>query len=186
MRNVYFSFHYERDIWRVNQVRNSGLLFGARSVGFADGSIWEEAKTKGKGALERLIDEGMEGTSVTVVLIGSQTAARPWVLHEIERSIERGNAVLGIRIHHLKDRRGKVDKAGGVPLPLKRARAPIRRWNHNAAQLGRWVEEAFQKQIDPGKKSSGGQWGWALAAGVVGVAGLAAWLHGKKKPSEES
>src|SRR4051812_24368994 len=45
MRHVYFAFHYKSDIWRVNQVRNSGLLFGAKSVGFADRSLWERTKS---------------------------------------------------------------------------------------------------------------------------------------------
>ena len=57
MRHVYFAFDYENDIWRVNQVRNSGLLFGSKSVGFADRSLWEKAKTKRRQALERLILE---------------------------------------------------------------------------------------------------------------------------------
>ena len=36
MRHVYFAFHYKKDIFRANQVRNSGLLFGAESVGLRD------------------------------------------------------------------------------------------------------------------------------------------------------
>lgn len=101
MRGIYFAFHYTRDIWRVNQVRNSGVIEGAKSVGFADRSLWEDAKTKGQRALENLITDGMKGTSVTVVLIGQETASRPWVKFEIEESIRRKNALLGVRIHHL-------------------------------------------------------------------------------------
>lgn len=50
MRNVYFSFHYQ-DVWKVNQIRNAGIIVGARSAGFADRSLWEEAKEKSRAAL---------------------------------------------------------------------------------------------------------------------------------------
>lgn len=149
MRGLYFAFHYTRDIWRVNQVRNSGIIEGPKSVGFADRSLWEEARTKGSQALANLIIEGMKGTSVTVVLIGRETAKRPWVKFEIEQSIQRGNALIGVRIHHLKDQRGRVDEIGLVPALLRSNGAPIHKWGGDPGALGRWAEEAFQKQNRP-------------------------------------
>jgi hypothetical protein len=173
MRNVYFSFHFKRDIWRANQVRNSGIPFGAQSVGFADKSLWEEAKTKGRSSLERLIRRGLDGTSVTAVLIGSQTAARPWVDFEIAESIQRGNALVGIRIHHLKDRFGKTDRPGEIPARLRANSAPIYDWNRKANELGGWVEKAYQDQcVDDEEESSGTGWGilGGLALGGLIVA----------------
>ena len=124
MRHVYFAFHYERDIFRVNQVRNSGLLFGAQSVGFADRSLWEKARTRGDAVLEDLILDGLEGTSATAVLIGRETASRPWVEFEIDESYDRGNALVGVRIHHLQDHFGQTDSAGRVPDLLQQIGAP--------------------------------------------------------------
>lgn len=144
MRQVYFSFHYD-DIWRVNQIRNSGLLFGDKSVGFSDRSIWEEAKEKNRAALRRLIQEGLSGTSVTAVLIGANTASRPWVIYEIEQSIERGNALLGIHIHKLRDRNGKVARKGRVPQLLNKHGAKLYTWT-NAREFGEWVESAWREQ----------------------------------------
>jgi MTH538 TIR-like domain (DUF1863) len=44
-RRVFFSFHYERDIWRASIVRNSWVTKPDRqAAGFFDASIWEEAK----------------------------------------------------------------------------------------------------------------------------------------------
>jgi len=48
-----------------------------------------------------MILKHLEGTSVTVVLIGLQTASRRWVQYEVEQSIRRDNGLLGIFIHHL-------------------------------------------------------------------------------------
>ena len=148
MRNVYFAFHYEKDIWRVNQVRKSGLLFGAKSVGFADRSLWEKAKTSGRRALETLILSGLEGTSATVVLIGEETADRPWVEFEVAESYERDNALLGIRIHHLADQKGYASRRGSVPPLLKKIGAPIYKWEANPHDLGDWVEQAIEEQCE--------------------------------------
>ena len=71
-----FSFHYERDIWRTNiMLRNSGVVEGTSAAGFHDASLWEEAKKKGDAEVKKLIDKGLVGTSVTVVLIGAEPLA---------------------------------------------------------------------------------------------------------------
>ena len=46
-RRVFFSFHYDRDIWRANQVRNCNVVAGTDVAGFFDHSEYEEAKKKG-------------------------------------------------------------------------------------------------------------------------------------------
>jgi MTH538 TIR-like domain (DUF1863) len=90
-RRVFFSFHYERDIWRASVVRNSWKMKPDReAAGFFDASIWEKAKTQGKAAIEKMIDEALVGTSVTAVLIGNQTASRGYVKYEIEQSVAQG------------------------------------------------------------------------------------------------
>ena len=86
-RRVFFSFHYEIDVWRAGIVRNSHVVEGTAAAGFQDASLWEEAKKKGDEALKRLIKAGLEGTTVTAVLIGAETASRKWVDYEIQQSI---------------------------------------------------------------------------------------------------
>jgi hypothetical protein len=75
-RRVFFSFHYQRDLWRVNVVRNSGAVEGIAAAGRHDASLWEETKKKGDSAVKALIESGLSGTTVTVVLIGAETATR--------------------------------------------------------------------------------------------------------------
>ncbi len=65
-----------------------------------------------------MIDKGLENTSVTVVCIGGKTAGRKFINYEIEQSIKRGNGILGVQIHHLKDKDGNVDTAGETPAKL--------------------------------------------------------------------
>src|SRR5487761_1557391 len=98
-RRVFFSFHYKEDVWRASNVRNSGQLDARAAAGWNDASLWEKTKRDGDAAVRRLIDDGLEGTSVTAVLIGAHTAGRQWVTYEITKSIERGNGLIGVRIH---------------------------------------------------------------------------------------
>jgi hypothetical protein len=142
-RKVFFRFHYQKDIWRVNQVRNAHVVEGTAAAGFHDASLWEEARKKGDEAVKRLINKGLEGTSVTVVLIGSETSARKYVGYEIDKSVERGNGLLGIYIHNIKDPDGKTAVKGAVPAKLKDAGAPCYEWDKD--RFGDWVEAAAKK-----------------------------------------
>lgn len=159
-RKVFFSFHYE-DIWRVNVIRNSHIVEGTVSAGFMDASLWEEAKKKGAVAIKRMIDGQLTGTSVTCVLIGQQTASRDYVDYEIKRSMERGNGLLGIRIHNIKDKSGNTDWFGGsTPSALKSAGAPVYDWDRN--KFGEWVEAAYQKAQQQKEASKTAKAGWSF------------------------
>jgi hypothetical protein len=118
-RRIFFSFHYQRDIWRVNQIRSIPNITGCAAAGFQDASLWEEAKKKGDAAVKKLIDDGLANTSVTVVCVGAKTAGRKFINYEIDQSIKRGNGVVGIQIHHLKDSDGNTDSVGDIPSKLE-------------------------------------------------------------------
>jgi len=45
----------------------------------------------------------MNGTSATIVLIGAETLNRPYVKYEICKSLEKGNAVIGVYIHRIRN-----------------------------------------------------------------------------------
>jgi hypothetical protein len=145
-RRVFFSFNYEQDIWRAANVRKAGTFDVIARAGWADASIWEKAKRKGEAEIRRMIDTALKGSSVTAVLIGADTADRYWVNYEIEKSIERGNGLLGVRIHTIKDQNGKRSRRGAVPQSLGDGGYPVYDWS--ASSLGRWAEHAA---IDAGK-----------------------------------
>lgn len=115
-RRCFFSFHYQDVIdFRANVVRNHNVTKDDNG-GFFDASIWESARKQGDIALKRLINGGLENTSVTVVLIGTETYARRWVRYEIMKSIERGNKVLGVHINNIRDRNSSVRVPGPNPF----------------------------------------------------------------------
>jgi hypothetical protein len=117
-RRVYFAFHYQDVIdFRANVVRNHWMTKPHReAAGFFDASLWEDAKKHGDIAIKRLINSGLEGTSTTCVLIGSQTFNRPWVTYEIMRSFKRGNSILAIHINPITGKDRKTKPLGPNPL----------------------------------------------------------------------
>lgn len=99
-RRVFYSFHFDNDVFRVQQIRNMGALEGNEPVSVND---WETVKRGGKKAIESWIDENMKFKSCVVVLVGEETYKRPWVQHEIKKAWEDGKGLVGIYIHNLKD-----------------------------------------------------------------------------------
>ena len=115
-KRVFFSFHYQDVIdFRANVVRKHDVVKDDNG-GFFDASIWESAKKQGDIALKRLINGGLENTSVTAVLIGTGTYARRWVHYEIMKSIERGNDVIGVHINAIRGKDGQVKALGANPF----------------------------------------------------------------------
>ena len=84
-RRVFFSFAYE-DVWRANVVRNSWVTQGKEAAGFVDAAAFESLKRNGDRAIQNWIDSQINGTSVTVVLVGAETCYSRWVKYEIEKS----------------------------------------------------------------------------------------------------
>ena len=144
-RRVFFSFHYQRDIFRVNQIRNIPQVTGCAAAGFYDSSIWEEAKKKSDVAVQKLIDGGLNNTSVTVVCIGEKTAGRKFINYEIQKSIDRGNGIVGVRIHHLEGIDKISDYEGATPAKLTGYNV-YRYVDHD--KLAGWIEKAAK---DAGK-----------------------------------
>ncbi|NTU50098.1 MAG: TIR domain-containing protein [Desulfobulbaceae bacterium] len=117
-KRVFFSFHY-KDVadFRANVVRNYWMTKPDREIcGFYDASIWESAQKQGDVALKRLINGGLEQTTNTCVLIGSQTYERPWVRYELLKSFKRGNNLFGVHINSIKSKDGTTKIKGPNPL----------------------------------------------------------------------
>lgn len=115
-KRVFFSFHYKDVIdFRANVVRNHRTTKG-KSAGYFDASIWEDAKKDSPLALKRLINKELENTSVTAVLIGSDTFNRRWVNYEIIKSVSKGNKIIGIHINSVKGKDEKTKQNGLNPF----------------------------------------------------------------------
>lgn len=112
-RQVFFSFHYNRDVWRASQVRNMGKVDGSST--FSDND-WEEVRYKSDTKIKEWIDNQLAMRSCLVVLVGYETSERKWVKYEIEKAMELHKGIVGIRIDRLKNSQGEQDTEGCDPF----------------------------------------------------------------------
>lgn len=111
-KTVFYSFHYERDVSRVQLVRNINALEGQPLLNAQD---WEAVRQRGQQAIVNWIDEQMRYKRAVVVLIGQETASRPWVIYEIEKAWQAKKPLVGVRIHGLSSF-GMADHPGANPF----------------------------------------------------------------------
>ena len=133
-RKVFFSFHYA-DIMNANIVRNSGQFKPTAETGFYDASLWEDAKTKGDPAIQRLIDKGLDNTGVTCFLLGEHTSTRPWCKYELKKSIADKKGILGIL------------------LPNQSKHGP--KWISDYGKVYTWDQDKFADWVEQAAKDAG-------------------------------
>jgi len=158
-RRVFFSFHFDEDFWRTQQVRNINALEGQP---VATANAWEEVKRKGDASIQKWIDDNMHGKSCVVVLVGAETASRRWVRYEIAKGWNDKRGVLGIRIDKLLNAGGRPSAPGPNPfdrvtftgtartlaeaVPLRTPVGPDSRaaYASIAVNIEAWIEEAIE------------------------------------------
>lgn len=155
-RQIFYSFHYDNDVFRVQQIRNIGALEENKPVSAND---WETVKKGGDDAVKKWIDDNLNYRSCLVVLIGSDTAKRKWVKYEIKKAWNDGKGVLGIYIHNLKCPQDGKCSQGSNPFETftmdrdgKSLASIVKSYNPNyndayndiANNIERWIEEAIK------------------------------------------
>ena len=143
LRKVFFSFKYKQDVSRAMVVRNSWVTQEREAAGFIDVADFEKLKRQGDTAIKNWIDKQLEGTSVTVVLVGEKTCSSRWVKYEIEKSIEKGKGLLGIDISKIKDLQGNIsERCGEIPKGYD-----FYLWYKNDGynKMGDWIEKAAKE-----------------------------------------
>lgn len=151
-RQTFFSFRYKKDNWRAGIVRNSWVTQDRTAAGFFDSAEWEAVKKKSDAAIGTWINEQLKGTSVTIVLIGADTAGKKWIKYEIQSSHDRGNGMLGIFVHNIKDSQGATTARGRSPFDDhifknkdgRIIKYPVYDWvaDNGYSNMGSWIEEA--------------------------------------------
>ncbi len=111
-RQVFYSFYFDDDVMRVQQIRNMGVVDGDEPV---SPNEWEQLRRK-DGGIKKWIDDNMAYRSCVIVLIGKHTASRPWVKYEIEKAWNDKKGIFGIYIHNLKCPRSGLGTQGANPF----------------------------------------------------------------------
>jgi hypothetical protein len=121
---VFFSFHFKRDVHRVQLVRQINALEGQTMMNPQD---WEKLKSPGPRAVENWIDDQMKWKRAVIVLVGRETAGREWVQYEINKAWKDKKPLLGVRINGLSSM-GTYDSPGLNPFTragIPEGRVPI-------------------------------------------------------------
>jgi MTH538 TIR-like domain (DUF1863) len=154
---VFYSFHFDNDVMRVQQIRQMGMIDGDEPVSKNE---WETVKRSGSGAIERWIDDNMKYKRCVVVLIGTDTHTRPWVKHEIRKAWADNRGLLGIHIHNLRcpnqgtcargtnpfDQFNFNDGSGRLVVPPVYDPPAHDAYNHIKNNLAGWVEDAIARR----------------------------------------
>ena len=117
-RNVFISFHVE-DEPQVNLLRAQArdADFGME---FRDYSVKEPFDEAWKSNCRQQLSL----TSLTICMIGPETATREAVIWELEESFRQGKKVIGVRIYR--------DRDDPIPAPLIEHRSAVVFWNRDA------------------------------------------------------
>lgn len=142
-RHVFFSFRWESEKFRINEIRNQSQILGATSVKYWDNSLNEKSYATNPEYIKKKIRDSLEGTSVTVILVTSTTHKSDYVKYEYEKSVERGNGILQLDVSNLKDINGNKEKfSEWLPYVSKGLK---KEW-FSKCPLGDWIEDAYQKK----------------------------------------
>jgi len=135
---IYFSFHhrdrerldrilgmrkrrdtaasFEAHQWRIGFGRDRYEKWADRAGKVEGDSKWERITRGGPRAVKRWIRKQMRRKGCLIVLIGSQTANRPWVNYEIREGWNDLRGVVGVYIHNIKDKHGRQSPKGENPF----------------------------------------------------------------------
>ena len=155
-RQVFFSFHYDNDMMRVQQIRMMGAIDGDLLV---NPNTWEGVKAKGETAIKKWIDDNMQYRTCVIVLIGEQTSNSKWVNYEIQKALAGNRGLFGIYIHNLKCPRNGYGKQGESPFNIttlpdgRKLSSIIDCYNPNSANayvdimnnIENWIEKSIKQ-----------------------------------------
>jgi hypothetical protein len=113
MTKAFFSFYFDDDVFRAGQVRNMGQVDSDEPIKDQD---WEQIKKGKDAAVQKWIADQMKKCDVAIVLVGQNTASRPWVDYEIRYAWNNHMPIFGIRIHGLSDVRNGISNPGNNPF----------------------------------------------------------------------
>lgn len=157
-RRVFISYQHDD----IMQARGFNLLQWNPNVPieFVGRHLLSPVESENEQYIKSKIREHLNGTSVTVVLIGRNTAESPWVDFEIRESVARHNGVVGIRVKDVPD--------GDIPPALREIGAKTIDWRPDgfADEVEVAALVAGRPELSPPAESSSGSAAASSSAGA--------------------
>lgn len=148
-RKVFFSFHYTRDSHRVSQIRNCNAISQHfEKTPFLDKAQWESIKRQGTSAVQKWINDNMNGTSVVVLCYGLETYKRPWVIYELEKAHREKRGIIAIDMSGMNNMLTQSDNPGFNPLSFAKDEMGKSLSSHSKYTTYHWLRESGRLNID--------------------------------------
>lgn len=118
MESLFLAYNDECDSARVNHIRKQLLGTGRfLTEGYLPFTTWSKTKLGASTEeIKRTIEEALERCSATLVLIGPDAAANPWIRYAIERTHSKKKPMLALTINDIPDERGHTADADLNPF----------------------------------------------------------------------
>lgn len=110
-------------------------------VEFHDRHLLDPVDSTNEQYIKSCIRDQMKGTSTTVVLVGENTQDSEWVDYEIERSLDKGNGIVAVKLPGVSE-----DK---VPDKIKENGGEVVDWNPE--EFGDAIERAASQRSKVGQ-----------------------------------
>lgn len=139
-RRVFVSYHHRGNQKAVDEFREH---FANELEVFTDSSLERAANSQNVDYLTQVCREAIQGTSVTIVMVGRQTGGRRFVDWEIHYTLRRENGLLGIIVPGLAS-----DAALSPPRlednrPKGSGYAKLYSYPSSASSLRAMIDEAY-------------------------------------------
>lgn len=139
-RRIFISYQHADQL----KAKGFNLLRWNKNVDleFVGRHLLDPVNSENEAYITQKVKEQLNGTSVTVVLLGHETADSDWVKSEVEWSVEKNNGVVAIKLYD------------DVPNPS--VNSPVGEALHNAgAEIIDWDVSKFEAAIERAFKSAG-------------------------------
>ena len=139
-RKVFISYHHKGE---QTVVENFIARFSQHYDVFTDESLDRRADSKDTEYLDQVCHDAIDGTSVTIVMIGKQTGCRKFVDWEIRYTLYKEHGLVGISRPHLEDSDACLPKRLADNRKSGTGYAEWYAYPASASDLKRIIDEAY-------------------------------------------
>ena len=139
-RRVFVAYHHNGDQKAVEEFRRH---FSEDLEVFTDSSLERAADSEEVDYLTQVCREAIQGTSVTIVLVGRQTGGRKFVDWEIHYTLRREHGLLGIIVPGLDSKEAWVPDRLQDNRPSGSGYAEWYEYPSSASELKAIIDEAY-------------------------------------------
>lgn len=144
-RKVFISYHHDADQKAVDEFTEH---FSDDLEVFTDSSLARASNSEDVDYLTQVCREAIQGTSVTIVMVGKNTGGRRFVDWEIHYTLYRDNGLLGLTVPDLNSKDAWVPDRLSDNRPSGAGYAKWYKYPDSASSLREMIDEAYNSDTN--------------------------------------